>query len=144
MKSFGGLFERVSAAENLRAAMARAARGKRHRRPVAAFLADADTELEVLRTELLAGRYEPRPYTQFRVLDPKPRTISCADFRDRVVHHAVCDVIGPLLERRFIEHTYACRVDKGTHRAVLQAQTFSRRSAYFLKLDVRRFLEAST
>jgi RNA-directed DNA polymerase len=50
--------------------------------------------------------------------DPKPRLISAAPFRDRVVHHALCQVIELIWERRFIYDTYACRVEKGTHAAL--------------------------
>ena len=138
MKSYGGLFPRIVAPDNLGAAMLRAARGKRDRPTVAAFLQHADTELGALREELLSDRYVPRPYTQFRIMDPKPRTISCADFRDRVVHHALCAVIGPLMERRFVHDSYACRAGKGMHRAVLRAQEFCRRFGYYLKADIRK------
>ena len=142
MKSYGGLFERITSCENLEQAMWRAARGKQDRGPVQRFLGEAAQELTLLQEELAAGTYRPRPYTQFRIRDPKPRTISCADFRDRVVHHAICDVIGPLLERRMISDSYACRVGKGTHRAVLQAQRHCRRFRYYLKMDVRKFFES--
>ena len=142
MKSHGGIFELICSLENLRGAMARAARGKRDRQPVMRFLENADRELDALRNELLGGTYKPCNYTQFRVMDPKPRTISCADFRDRVAHHAVCGIIGPFLERRFIADSYACRVGKGTHRAVLRAQHYARRYRYFAKLDVRGFFDS--
>jgi len=142
MRSFGELFERITSRDNLELAMRLAARGKRDRRPVQRFLGEAEKELVVLQEELRAGTYRPRAYTQFGIRDPKPRTISCADFRDRVVHHAVCDVIGPLLERRMISHSYACRVGKGTHRAVLQAERYCREFPYYLKMDVRKFFES--
>jgi len=142
MKSFGGLWDRITSCENLESALGRAARGKHDRRRVQRFLGDAEKELIVLREELRDGTYRPGPYTQFGIRDPKPRTISCADFRDRVVHHAVCDVIGPLLERRMLAGSYACREGKGTHRAVLQAERYCRRFRYYLKVDVRKFFES--
>ncbi len=142
MRSFGGLFEKIVAPDSLRAAMLRAARGKRHRPAVARFLGDAENELTRLRGELLAGTWRPRPYTQFPIRDPKPRVISCADFRDRVVHQSLCAQIGPCLERRFVADSYACRVGKGCHRAVLRAQRHCRRYRYFLKLDVARYYDS--
>jgi RNA-directed DNA polymerase len=102
MKSYGGLFDRILAPDNLEAALDRAARGKRDRPPVQRFLATRGVQLAALRQELETGTYRPRPYQQFGILDPKPRRISCADFRDRVVHHAVCTVLAPLIERRLI------------------------------------------
>ena len=62
--------------------------------------------------------------------------ISAAPFRDRVVHHALCNVIEPLFEARFHLHSYANRVGKGTHRAVDQLQHYARRYRYVLRLDI--------
>ena len=109
---------------------------------MARFLENAEAELCLLHEELASGGYQPKPFTQFRIRDPKPRTISCADFRDRVVHHALCDICGPLIERRFIADSYACRIGKGAHRAVLRAQHFSRRHRYYLKADIRAFYDS--
>ncbi len=142
MKSVGGLFGNITRAELLERAMRRAARGKRQQESVRRFLADAPKELELLRDELTAETYRPLPYYQFRICDPKPRLISCAHFRDRVVHHAICAELGPVIERRLIDDTYACRRGKGSHRAVLRAQGFSRRHAYYLKTDIRRYYDS--
>ena len=70
---------------------------------------------------------------------PKRRLISAAPFRDRVVHHALCNVIAPRFESLFISDSYANRVGKGTHRALDRCQHFSRRFRYVLQCDVRQF-----
>lgn len=75
MKSFGGLWERIVSRKNLEAAMIRAATGKRNRPPVARFLANADEKLALLEQELRQGVYQPLPFAQFRIRDPKPRTM---------------------------------------------------------------------
>ena len=141
MKSAGGLFPGIVSPDSLRAAMIRAAQGKRARAPVARFLQDADRELATLREELIAGSYRPRPLVQFPICDPKPRLISCADFRDRVVHHAVCAQIVPPIERRMIDDNFACRVGKGSHRAVLRARQFTLRYRYWLRTDIRHYYD---
>ena len=84
-------------------------------------------------------RYQPGPYASFPIHDPKRRLISAAPFRDRVVHHALVNVIEPLFERRFIYDTYANRKGKGTHRALDRCTRYLRRHAYVLPLDVRQF-----
>jgi retron-type reverse transcriptase len=58
------------------------------------------------------------------------------------VHHAICNLIEPILERSLIHHSYACRTGKGTHRAIRQAQIFSRKYQYFLKCDIRKYFES--
>ena len=83
--------------------------------------------------------YKSRPLRIFQIREPKIREIGASDFRDRVVHHAICNRIEPILERSFIHHSYACRVGKGTHRAVRQAQIFSGNNRYYLKCDIKKY-----
>ena len=142
MKSYGQLWERIVSPDNLKAALGRVTKGRGCSAAVMAFASRADGELEVLREELASGTWQPGPYGQFRVTDPKPRTISCAPVRDRVVHHALCGVIAPLLERGFTEDCYACRVGKGTHRAAARARELVRRHGWTCKLDIRRYFDS--
>ena len=125
MKTYKHLYPRITAFENLHWAFLQARRGKRARNDVAAFEYDLEENLLTLQAELEGETYRPGPYFNFRIFDPKPRLISAAPFRDRVVHHALCQVIEPIWERRFIHDTYACRVGKGTHAAIDRAQEFS-------------------
>jgi len=74
-------------------------------------------------------------------VDPKPRTIAAAKFRDRVLHHAVHDVIEPHIDRMFIYDSYACRKGKGTHAAVDRAHSFLRANKYVLHLDVTQYFQ---
>ena len=139
MKTYGSLYPQVCDFENLLRAARRAARGKKKRPDVAEFLFDLEPNVLRLRTELLERTYQPGPYHQFAITDPKPRVISAAPFRDRVVHHALCRVVEPLFDRSFIYDSYACRVGKGTHRALDRFTHFARRFPYVLKSDIRLF-----
>jgi hypothetical protein len=139
MKRTNDLFECIVRFDNLLAAERRAARGKRDRPSVARFEFHLERELIRLQEALLAGCYRPGAFYTFEVCDPKRRAICAAPFHDRVVHHAVCDVLEPVFERRAIFDSYACRVGKGTHAAIARAQHFARRHRFFLKCDVRRF-----
>ncbi len=92
-----------------------------------------------LQRELFYGLYRPGPYRNFTIYEPKRRLVSAAPFRDRVVHHALCRVIEPIWERRFIHDSYACRVGKGTHRALARCQQFVRQYPYVLQCDIRKY-----
>lgn len=142
MKSHGQLWSRITSEENLQQAWVRVRRGHAGSEAVQAFAAHLDGHLVRLREELMAATYRPGAYRQFRVMDPKPRTISCAPVRDRVVHHALCGVIAPRLEQSFTEDSYACREGKGAHRACRRARALARRQGWYCKLDVRRFFES--
>ena len=74
--------------------------------------------LLALQRGLIRQTYKPAPYHHFYIHEPKRRLISAAPFADRVVHHALCNIIEPLFDRRFIADSYANRVDKGTHKAI--------------------------
>ena len=112
------LFDGIASFEAMHAAALRAAKGKRSKPGVAAFLANLETEILQLERELRNSRYRSGGYRKIEIFDPKHRVVSAAPFRDRVVHHAWCAVCEPLFERAFIHDSYANRIGKGTHRAV--------------------------
>jgi len=115
------------------------AQGKQRRQDVAAFALHAETEVARLARELAAGGWRPRPYQLLRITDPKRRLVAAAPVRDRVVHHAVHRVVAPLLNRRFIHHSYACLEGRGVQRALLAAQGSMRRHRWRMHLDIRRY-----
>jgi hypothetical protein len=139
MKTYKHLYERICAFGNLYDAFRKARKGKRSRPAVAAFEVDLEDNLITLQDELRSESYRPGPYTTFTIYENKPRRISAAPFRDRVVHHALCNVIEPIWEARFIHDSYACRVGKGTHAALDRCTYFARRYPYVLQCDVVQF-----
>jgi retron-type reverse transcriptase len=139
MKRHGNLFEQIVSWPNLLQAAHLAARGKRFRENVARFNFDYERELLRLQRELQDRTYQPGPYHTFYINEPKRHMISAAPFCDRVVHYALCNVIEPIFESRFIFDSYACRKGKGTHRALDRFQSFCRRYADVLQCDIQKF-----
>ncbi len=125
--------------DNLLLAYRRASKGKRGQPNVAAFEHHLEDNLLQLQAELRTCTYRPGLYESFYIHEPKRRLISAAPFRDRVVHHALCNLIEPIFERTFIADSYANRVGKGTHRALNRVQKLARRYPYFLQCDLRQF-----
>lgn len=121
---------------NLLLAWQKAAKGKRSGKSCAAFEYRLADHLLELKHELINGTYHPGKYTHFYIHEPKHRKISAAPFRDRVVHHALCNIIEPVFEQRFIPDSYANRKGKGTHKAISRLQQFSRTKRYVLRLDI--------
>ena len=113
--------------------------GKRYRKSVLAFNDNLEEELLQLQTKLTTKTYCPGRYKTFEIFDPKPRIISAAPYRDRVVHHALCNIIVPLIERTFIDGSYANRLGFGTHRALEQFVKFARSHTYILQCDIRKY-----
>jgi len=133
------LYPRVWDFDNLYRAYRRARQGKRGKPPAASFEFNLEEELVRLQEELQDKSYRAGPYCSFTIHEPKRRLISAAPFRDRVVHHALCQIIEPLFERQFIHDSYANRVGKGTHWALDRCQQFARRYGCVLQADVRQF-----
>lgn len=125
--------------ENLFRAAERARRGKSRRPDVEAWWMKRESHLTRLRHELLAQTWEPAPYHTFLIYHPKRREISAAPFGDRVVHHALCSLLAPVLERRFIARSFSCQVGKGTTAARECCRRLVNQNRFVLKCDIRKF-----
>ena len=139
MKRAGNLWPELTSFGNLLESARAAAAGKRSRPDVAAFLMGLEPNLVELRRELTEGTYQPGGYRTFEIREPKPRMISAAPFRDRVVHHALTRVLEPVFEKRFSPYSFACRKGFGVHAALRLAREACARSKYVLKCDVRKY-----
>jgi RNA-directed DNA polymerase len=135
----GNLFEQIASLGNLFAAAKKALRGRGLKMPAVAFAADLETEVVSLSHELRGETYRPGAYHYFEIFEPKRRLVAAAPFRDRVVHHAICRVIEPIWERRFIADNYACRPGKGTHAAMRRARVLARQHPWALSCDIQRY-----
>lgn len=130
------MYEKITAWENLLLAYRKAAHGKRGKPSTANFEHQIADRLLQIQDELTTFRYEPGGYVHFMIHDPKNRKISAAPFRDRVVHHALCNLMEPIFDRRFHPDSYANRLNKGTHRAVDRLQYFAQHYRYVLRMDI--------
>lgn len=93
------------------------------------FETDLERNLLRLKKELETLTYEPRPMKTFVIKDPKTRVITAPHFRDRIVHHALCNIIEPIFDKTFIHDSYASRKWKGTHAALRRFDKFKREAS---------------
>lgn len=142
MKRVNKLFPEILDWDNLRFAVWRAAKGKRHRKKAIDFLSNCDEHLRQIQDELTNGSFHFGDFTQFPIRDPKPRMITALSFRERIVHHAVIRVCDPCFERFLVDTTYACRKGKGRLAAIARAHRFARQFPWYLKMDVRAFFDS--
>lgn len=139
MKRLNHLWPPIITFDNLLLAYYKARRGKQRKSSVADFTLNLESELLTLQQQLTDGNYQPGEYRLFTIYERKPRTIAAAPFRDRVVHHALLNVVEPLLDKRFISDSYACRQGKGVHQAVDRYQIWAKRYRYALKMDIWQY-----
>ena len=156
MKTYKKLYGNVCSLKNLVLAFRKAKKGKGHMQYVKDFESVLEDNLVQLKCELETLSYEPMPLRNFVTRDPKTRLISAPHFRDRIVHHALCNVIEPIFDRIFIYDSYASRKGKGTHAALRRLDCFKRKVScngrlikkasnnnmvvgYYLKADIRHY-----
>ena len=122
MKKIKGIFPQIYDFENLFCAYKAAIKSKRYRPDVMEYTDKLEDNLIILQNELIWETYEVGRYNIFYVYEPKKRLIMSLQFKDRVAQHAIYRVLNPLIERQFISDSYACRVGKGTHKAIDRLQ----------------------
>ena len=134
--------------DNLCLAYIKARKHKTTKTYVTQFEKDLKNNILLLRSELLLQCYEPKPLINFIIRDPKTRKISKSDFRDRVIHHALCNIIEPVFDKTFIYDSYANRKGKGTLKAVERFDYVKRKVSknntipcYVLKSDIKKYFE---
>jgi len=139
MQRINNLFFRFVTFENLLLAWRKARKGSGISEEIATFFFHLEANLLNLQDELIEAIYIPEPYRYFTIYEPKERQISVATFRDRVVHHALINILEPIYEKIFITDSFATRKEKGTHKAVRQAQIYCRQNRYYLKTDIKKY-----
>ncbi len=142
------LWQSLCSYNNLFLAYKNARKRKTEKAYVFEFEKDLEHNLLMLRSELLLHSYSPKPLVNFIIRDPKTRKISKSAFRDRIVHHALCNVIAPIFESHFIHDSYANRLGKGTSKAIERFDFFKRKASrnntlrcYILKADIQKYFE---
>jgi len=120
--------------------------GKKSKKDVAEFSLNLSQNIFKLHEELRTKMYRHGAYEAFSISDPKPRSIHKATVRDRLLHHAIYRILYPFFDRTFINDSYSCRIEKGTHKAINRFRDFHRKvsknntkTCWVLKCDIRKF-----
>lgn len=137
---YDDLFETITSYQSLHRAFYKSIKRKGCRQSIAKFAVNLEENILQISQELKGGTYQFGPYRSFFVHEPKTRLIESAWFRDRVVHHALHEVLETIYDPIFIEHTYACRSGRGHHAAMLKLHQWMQGdpNRYFLKCDIKK------
>jgi RNA-directed DNA polymerase len=141
MKRQGNCVVHIVARQNLQSAFWSASKGRRASRDVVAFGAVLEANLRRMADQIVDGTFPVGRFRSFEIRDPKPRRIFAPAFPERVFHHAIVAVCGERMDRYLIDQTYACRLGRGTHAAIEEAQAYARRWPVCLQLDVRHYFD---
>ena len=158
MKTYKNLYTKLCSIKNLNLAFKKAREDKTSLPYVVKFEENLEEELKELNKELFLLSYQPLFLKRFIIRDPKTRIIHASAFRDRVVYHAICNILEPIFDKIFIHDSYASRKNKGTHKAVERFGKFKRKvsnngklvknhydknniTGYALKADIKHYFE---
>lgn len=143
MKRFGNLYHRICSVENLQLADSIARKGKQNQPGVIEFDKNPDENILLLHKMLVEKTYKTSEYTTFPIYEPKERLIfRLPYYPDRIVHHAVMNVLESIFVSMFTANTYSCIKKRGIHaaaNAVKSALLDIPGTQYCLKLDIRKF-----
>lgn len=147
-KKHKNLFQQIIAPENMQRAYYKTSKGKRETNGYKDFAPVATMRLRGISRALEAERYVQGLPRVFAVYEPKKRIISALPFQDRVVHHAINNVIEPIFDEVFLPQSYACRQGRGTHAAARDVQAELRRmhrdghKTWVLKTDFSKYFHS--
>lgn len=139
MKNIKIDFSQITNFHNLLNAFYKARKRKRKEPKVVQYYINLEKNLFELKKELDEKSYFPSDYRIFYVQEHKKRLIAAAEFKDRIVHHAILNIIEPFYEKTFIFDSYGCRRGKGQHKAVKRFQNFAKKNRFVLKIDIEKF-----
>lgn len=159
MKTYKNLYQKVCSYDNLLSAFQKARKGKSKKDYVIKFESNLQTNLENLQKDLINKTYYSSNLKKFIIRDPKTRTIHASIFKDRIVHHAIINILNPIYEKIFIYDSFASRKNKGTHNAINRFEFFIKKvssngrliknsfndnsiQGYVLKADFRHYFDS--
>ena len=146
MRLYSNTYDQIASVGNLFLAWDEFRKDKHNKPDVMKFEWQLEENIFELHRQLVAKSYRHKGYQAFYIQDPKQRLIHKAVVHDRVLHHAVFNILNPIFEPTFIAHSFSCRVDKGTHRGVQSLTTMTRKVSnnyrlpcFSLKCDIQKF-----
>lgn len=142
MKRFGNLYYKIYEYDNLYLAYIKARKGKGKSYGVIQFEKNLEHNLLSIQKDIADETYATSEYDVFKIYDPKERLIYRLPFRDRVVHHAIMNVLEDIWTSLFVSHTYSCIKGKGIHGALKHLKKDLKDkdgTLYCLKMDIRKF-----
>lgn len=140
MKRHGNLWDKITHPDNILLAYKKARKGKAWQRNVKRFELDVNGNLLKIQKLLCTGKFNTAEYRTKTIYEPKKRDIYVLPFfPDRIVQHALLQIVSPIWDRLMIHDSYACRVGKGMHDASRKTMQHVRKYKYCFKADISKF-----
>lgn len=143
MKRYGNLYEQIISIENLQLADEKARKGKLRSYGVIHHDANREQNITNLHEQLKNKTFRTSKYETFTIFEPKERLIfRLPYYPDRIVHHAVMNILEPIWVKTFTTDTYACVKHRGIHGAMVKVKEALKdvdNTQYCLKIDIQKY-----
>lgn len=140
MKRHGNLWDKIVDMDNLKLAFQKAIKGKKRRDEIKQIIDNQEYYLNKLQAMLINGKFHTSNYSTRIIHEPKERVIYILPFfPDRIVHHAIMNVLEPIFESLFIDDSYSCRANKGPHKGSIKCMKYVTKYKWCLKCDISKF-----
>lgn len=143
MKRIGNLYSKIYDMNNLILAYNKAKRGKSSRKDIKEFGLNLDLNLRIIQDELINHTYRTSKYHIFKLYENgKEREIYKLPFKDRVVQHAIMNILESIFVKTFISQTYNCIKSRGIHKGLFKLNEYLKdtdNTKYCLKFDINKF-----
>lgn len=140
VKKYKNLWKDVISEENIKDAYRKSIKGKRNYSSVKRFELNKEQNLKNIQLALINQTYKTSNYNQRTIYEPKERIIYVLPLNpDRVVHHALMNILIPIFTKMFIKNTFACIKDRGLHKGSILTTKYVKKYKYCLKCDIRKF-----
>lgn len=144
MKRINNIYDKIISIENLRLADEKARRGKYRTYGVIVHDRNRETNIQALRDALQTKTYKASPYDIFTIHEPKERIIyRLPYYPDRIVHHAIMNILEPIWVKTFTYNTYSCIKGRGIEGCARQVdkiiKKYNGKPLYCLKIDIKKF-----
>jgi len=148
MKSYKNIYPQIYDIKNIISAYKKTRKGKTKKAYVINFEKSLGKNLKNIHTELKLEIYSPSKLKTFILRDPKVRIISKSEFKDRIIHHAICNIIEPIFKKTFIYDSCANQKHKGTLFGIVRFEKYKlkvtnnlSKEAFCLKCDIKKYFD---
>ena len=143
MKRIGNLWDKIVSIENIKLAHKKASKGKSHYSEVKLFNEAPDTYCKDIQELLINKSFTTSDYEIKQIFDGRKERVvhKLPYFPDRVVHHALMNILGEIFCKSLIRDTYQSLPNRGTSDAAKRVKHVvrSKKPKYALKIDVRKY-----
>lgn len=144
MKRIGNLYQKIISVENLREADEKARKGKIKTYGVKVHDKNREVNIQSLHEALLTKTFKTSAYDIFTIYEPKERLIyRLPYYPDRIVHHAIMNILEPIWVRTFTHNTFSCVKGRGIEGCARYVdrifEKYKGKPMYCLKIDIKKY-----